>query len=490
MAPVRKSAGKQVRLTLLKPLLTTQIGQMASVFLRITLLSLIFLSLQTFGGGLHVCFDGTKEGYRLNSRVIKYVHAQTGAECVMLCMTEEKSCRSVNFRKTLSCEKNCELLENVASERPELLLEDEIFDHYLLLDANRKSPEPTSSRTTPSSIQQKSSNIKPTPNKARGSATETTSIKSTINNTKDSTTPVTAAVEPTPSQRERSAIQSTMNINECASSPCLNGGTCMDKFNSYKCSCAAGYTGANCETANQQPVYSCEELLKRNRSLGNGVYQLNYRDLPGEYEVYCHMTEIDGCEEEGWTLVMKIDGTQNDFRYDSSYWTTNETYNIQDGLSGLTEKQTKLASYWNTPLNKLCLGMKVNNVQKWIKVDHQANSLFDVVSDGTFKATTAGKDTWKSLIDDSSMQENCNKEGFNFNKEKHGLIWWQSLKIRIGLVANNEDDCDTPDSCIGFGTSVRGSSVGGAEITSCGNLRFCCGWGNRNVAAFGLILIK
>ena len=46
------------------------------------------------------------------------------------------------------------------------------------------------------------------------------------------------------------------------------------------------------------------------RSSGNGVYQLKYRDLPGEYDVYCHMTEIDGCEGKGWTLVMKMDGTK------------------------------------------------------------------------------------------------------------------------------------------------------------------------------------
>jgi hypothetical protein len=46
------------------------------------------------------------------------------------------------------------------------------------------------------------------------------------------------------------------------------------------------------------------------RSLSNGVYQLNYRDSPGKYQVYCHMTEINGCEGKGWTLVMKMDGNK------------------------------------------------------------------------------------------------------------------------------------------------------------------------------------
>jgi len=38
------------------------------------------------------------------------------------------------------------------------------------------------------------------------------------------------------------------NIDECASSPCQNGGTCVDGSNSYTCNCDVGYTGPNCET--------------------------------------------------------------------------------------------------------------------------------------------------------------------------------------------------------------------------------------------------
>uniref|UniRef100_A0A8C3XC95 Neurogenic locus notch homolog protein 1 n=1 Tax=Catagonus wagneri TaxID=51154 RepID=A0A8C3XC95_9CETA len=37
------------------------------------------------------------------------------------------------------------------------------------------------------------------------------------------------------------------NINECASSPCLNQGTCIDDVAGYKCNCLLPYTGATCE---------------------------------------------------------------------------------------------------------------------------------------------------------------------------------------------------------------------------------------------------
>ena len=37
------------------------------------------------------------------------------------------------------------------------------------------------------------------------------------------------------------------NIDECVSTPCLNGGTCRDALNSYTCFCVPGYEGQRCE---------------------------------------------------------------------------------------------------------------------------------------------------------------------------------------------------------------------------------------------------
>ena len=179
---------------------------------------------------------------------------------------------------------------------------------------------------------------------------------------------------------------------------------------------------------------------------------------------------------------------QNDFDYDSSYWTNKEVFTVEDGLEGLTEKQTKLASYWNTPFSKLCLGMKVNNVTKWIVIDHQASSLFSEIADGSFRETFAGREQWKSLIDDSSLQPHCNKEGFNYKNEfRRGNY----PKTRIGLVANEENDCYFPDSCIGFGTSVK--NCGLDLTTTCGNLVFCGQYhnmDNKDTAAFGFMLVQ
>ncbi len=63
-----------------------------------------------------------------------------------------------------------------------------------------------------------------------------------------------------------------INIDECASNPCENGGTCTDKINNYVCNCYQGYEGKNCEIDYQdcEPnpcQFGSECLEKSNKSL-------------------------------------------------------------------------------------------------------------------------------------------------------------------------------------------------------------------------------
>ena len=37
-----------------------------------------------------------------------------------------------------------------------------------------------------------------------------------------------------------------LDIDDCQSNPCLNGGSCTDGINNYTCSCLPGYTARNC----------------------------------------------------------------------------------------------------------------------------------------------------------------------------------------------------------------------------------------------------
>ena len=45
-----------------------------------------------------------------------------------------------------------------------------------------------------------------------------------------------------------SFLFSNLGTNECASIPCLNGGTCVDGVNRYDCSCRPGFAGDDCQT--------------------------------------------------------------------------------------------------------------------------------------------------------------------------------------------------------------------------------------------------
>ena len=39
-----------------------------------------------------------------------------------------------------------------------------------------------------------------------------------------------------------------VDVNECGSSACLNGATCLDLVNGFQCQCPVGYTGTFCQT--------------------------------------------------------------------------------------------------------------------------------------------------------------------------------------------------------------------------------------------------
>ena len=138
--------------------------------------------------------------------------------------------------------------------------------------------------------------------------------------------------------------------------------------------------------------------------------------------------------------------------------------------------------------------MKVSDVTKWIMInDIQASSLFNLIADGVFNSTNVGRETWRSLINSSFFQENCNVEGLNVQPKISSL--GNYVKVRIGIVANNQKDCGSCDSCIGFGISVRSCRGYDLKSTSCGVSKAACDLTNRkdpnkNMAAFGYILVQ
>ena len=79
----------------------------------------------------------------------------------------------------------------------------------------------------------------------------------------------------------------------------------------------------------------------------------------------------------------------------------------------------------------------------------------------------------------SFKQPNCNRRGFNVKESS-------DLHARIGIAANQENDCRTCDSVIGFG--INGGRFGSV---TCGNrCRLSCDAGDKDVKTFGYILVQ
>ena len=144
--------------------------------------------------------------------------------------------------------------------------------------------------------------------------------------------------------------------------------------------------------------------------------------------------------------------------------------NVTAGLDGLTQNETKLASYHNTPFKKVCLGMTRNNVTNWILVNYTATTLYSVIADGDYRKTNVGQAEWMSLINGASLQDNCKKEGFNVQCSKTNSNGIRRRKSRIGILRNNDDNCDSCKSVIGFGIEMKKWKLSSGNIYRRGNL--------------------
>ena len=126
--------------------------------------------------------------------------------------------------------------------------------------------------------------------------------------------------------------------------------------------------------------------------------------------------------------------------------------------------------------------MKIRDKIRFIKIHRPANSLYSLIADGQYRATPLGRYRWKKLIGPrASLQTNCDNEGFNANGSCK-----RCSKARIGITSNNENDCVSCDSRIGFGTGGYHD-----DNNTCGNeATYSPDNGNKHIKAMGYILVQ
>ncbi|XP_062500450.1 uncharacterized protein LOC134177687 [Corticium candelabrum] len=100
--------------------------------------------------------------------------------------------------------------------------------------------------------------------------------------------------------------------------------------------------------------------------------------------------------------------------------------------------------------------MKVDGTIRWITLSYSASSLYSLTADGKYRSTSIGENKWRNLLPTSSLQDYCNREGFNTKGTYSGYSSYHA-GARLGFIANNQNNFYTPDSFLGFGTQYRSS---------------------------------
>ena len=126
--------------------------------------------------------------------------------------------------------------------------------------------------------------------------------------------------------------------------------------------------------------------------------------------------------------------------------------------------------------------MKIGQQINFIVINKQANSLYSLIADGQYRATSVGRDTWMTLIgSQASLQVKCNMEGFNVVGTSISYS-----KARFGILGNQQNNCESCNSRIGFGTGGKRDNS-----NTCGNeASRAPDNGDKHIKAMGYILVQ
>jgi len=234
---------------------------------------------------------------------------------------------------------------------------------------------------------------------------------------------------------------------------------------------------------------SCFHIMAQDAANGDGVYPLTDG---ANYDAFCDMVTDGG----GWTLIMKADGAQAQFDFDDALW-ENTTLLAEDttvarnpdlivGNGSGTTGESKLRSYLSVKVDELRVGFAPKTtgsraftfVTPNIALASTAASARAVFQGGQQTVASPARAQWLALNPAFRLQANCNLSAVNARKGSGGN------RVRIGILGNEQNDCDSPDSFVGVGFSNTSTSAGNLATANGG------GANDTNIPLHAAVLVR
>jgi hypothetical protein len=250
--------------------------------------------------------------------------------------------------------------------------------------------------------------------------------------------------------------------------------------------CAAGYSNCDhdpangCETTGPCPAFASCLAVVGGRS---GVYTLG--TPPNTWSAYCDLTDDGG----GWTLVLKADGTQSTFTFAAPLWVNATTLN--ESSTNLDRVEAKFLGFSTLAVQAIRVAMydPTDTMTRSITLTVTASSLMQAFATGTYVPSAAGRAAWEALMSSGSLQPNCNREGLNAATSGPS-----GSSVRIGILGNDQTDCNSPNSRIGVGGAGSTASAcdPAADATNAvGNEAHCSSDnGDRDTHGFAYVFVR
>jgi hypothetical protein len=107
---------------------------------------------------------------------------------------------------------------------------------------------------------------------------------------------------------------------------------------------------------------------------------------------------------------------------------------------------------------------------------------------GASTTTTVGRKNWMNLVPNSGLQPNCNREGTNLSVGTYA-------SARLGILTNQENDCNSPDSYVGIGTDgglCNSGSLSSGNKAGCAPINDVNGvaTGDKLISSFAFVFVR